>query len=278
MKSVLQAYHINSKENRILKVFDSHIEAPNWTMDGKSLIYNTYGKIVQFDLQNGESTDINTGTVTRSNNDHVLSFDGAKIAISSSSEGHHSRIYTLPLSGGEPTLITPLSPSYLHGWSPDGKTLAYCADRNGNYDVYTIPVTGGEETRLTTAEGLDDGPEYSPDGKHIWFNSVRSGLMQLWRMNTDGSEQMQMTFDHYNSWFGHISPDGKNVVFVSYLVDQVQPGDHPANKDIKIRMMSTNGGEISTLLEVFGGQGTMNVNSWSPDSQEFAYVTYDLSE
>lgn len=171
-----------------------------------------------------------------------------------------------------------MAPTYLHGWSPDGKELAYCAERNGNYDVYTIPAEGGEETRLTTAEGLDDGPEYSPCGQYIWFNSVRTGLMQVWRMKADGSEQTQMTFDETrNSWFPHISPDGKSVVFITYYKGDLEPGEHLANKNVELRLMPANGGEPKTLLKLFGGQGTINVNSWAPDSKRIAFVSYRIN-
>ena len=132
-------------------------------------------------------------------------------------------------------------------------------------------LEGGEEQRLTTAPGLDDGPEYSPDGRHIYFNSDRTGLMQIWRMKTDGSEQEQMTKDKYNNWFAHPSPDGRWIVFLSY------PGDvkgHPANKDVMLRLMPARGGPIEVLAKLFGGQGTINVPSWSPDSQRVAFVSY----
>src|SRR5439155_16511791 len=115
---------------------------------------------------------------------------GTTLAISDQSQGQRqSLIYTLPIAGGTPRQVTPGGPSYWHGWSPDGRTLAYCAQRDGEFDIYTIPVDGGPETRLTTAKGLDDGPDYSPDGKLIYFNSVRTGTMQVWRMKVDGSEQ-----------------------------------------------------------------------------------------
>jgi Tol biopolymer transport system component len=184
-----------------------------------------------------------------------------------------------------PRLVTEQGPSYLHGISPDNKFLSYCAERNGNYDVYVVPFEGGSEVRLTTDEGLDDGPEYSPDGKHLWFNSVRSGLMQIWRMNADGSEQTQMTFDETrNSWFPHISPDGKQVLFITYTKGDLQPHEHLANKNVELRIMPTAGGEPKTVANLFGGQGTINVNSWSPDSKRVAFVSYrfdienDLSE
>ena len=146
-----------------------------------------------------------------------------------------SLIYTLPITGGTPKLVTPTGPSYWHGWSPDGKTLAYCAERDGEFDIYTIPADGGEETRLTTAKGLDDGPEYSPDGQYIYFNSDRTGTMQIWRMRADGSEQEQVTADEFNNWFPHPSPDGQWLVFLSYEKDVT---GHPENKDVTLRMMT----------------------------------------
>ena len=166
-----------------------------------------------------------------------------------------------------------IAPSYWHGWSPDGKTLAYCAQRNGEFDIYTIPAAGGEETRLTTAKGLDDGPDYSPDGQYIYFNSERTGHMQIWRMHADGSAQKQVTFDDLNNWFPHISPDGKSMVFLSYEKDVT---GHPPNKDVQLRIMTLADGQIKVLAKLFGGQGTINVPSWSPDSTKVAFVTYEL--
>jgi len=272
----IEIYNIETNERTVLKEFPYRVEAPNWTMDGKYLIYNSRGKLYRMDVQNPVEEEIYTGFATSNNNDHVLSFCGTQIAISHHTrEDGESRIYTLPITGGTPTLITPMGPSYLHGWSPDGKTLTYCAPRKGNFDVYAIPAEGGVEVRLTDAEGLDDGPEYSPCGKYIWFNSVRTGLMQIWKMNADGTDQIQMTFDeNRNSWFPHISPDGEKVIVICYKKGDVNPGDHPGGKHIELRIMPAAGGEVKTLVNTYGGQGTINVNSWAPDSKRFAFVTY----
>ena len=277
--SVLEICDASTGERRVVKEFPYLIEAPNWTVDGQWLIYNSGGKLYRLSPdQPGEPQQIETGYAGRCNNDHVLSADGQRIAVShGTKEDGRSRIYTLPITGGTPQLITPMGPSYLHGWSPDGKQLAYCAERKGNYDVYVIPAEGGEEQRLTTAEGLDDGSEYAPDGQHIWFNSVRSGLMQVWRMKADGSEQTQMTFDETrNAWFPHVSPDGKQVVFITYYKGDLEPGQHLANKNVELRIMPATGGESRLLVKLFGGQGTINVNSWAPDSRHFAFVSYRL--
>lgn len=274
--SLLETVDVRSGERTVLARFDTLIEAPNWTRDGKRLVYNSLGRIYAFDLATRESRAIDTGYADRCNNDHVLSPDNTCLAVShNTAEDGLSRIYILPLAGGYPTLITAMAPSYLHGWSPDGGTLAYCAERNGQYDIYTIPAGGGVETQLTDTPGLDDGPEYSPDGKHIWFNSVRTGLMQIWRMNADGSEPTRMTADESNNWFPHVSPDGSQVAYLAYRKGDVAPGDHPPNKEVEIRVMPGAGGAYRTLARLFGGQGTINVNSWSPDSKQLAFVSYE---
>jgi len=276
MISVLETYDIILKRRTALKEFNSHIEAPNWTPDGKSLICNSGGRIFSFDLETKESVRIDAGRCVLCNNDHVLSADGRFLAVSSGTRALPlSRVWILPADGGEPRLVTKKYPSYLHGWSPNGKTLAYCAMRRGEYDVYTIPAEGGPERRLTDAPGLNDGPEYSPDGRTIWFNSVRTGLMQIWKMDADGGNQTQATFsEDSNSWFPHISPDGKKVVYIAYRAGDVRPGDHPPNKNVEIRLLDPESGAAETLFGLFGGQGTMNVNSWSPDSKKFAFVSY----
>jgi TolB protein len=273
LESTLETIAIASTDRKVIYRTQDHIEAPNWSRDGKYLLFNSNGLMYKLEVNSLTPQLIDTKFAKYCNNDHGISPDGKLLAISDQSVDNKSLIYVLPVEGGEPRLITPTGPSYWHGWSPDGKTLAYCAERNGQYDIYTIPITGGEEKRLTTAPGLDDGPDYSPDGQYIYFNSERTGFMQIWRMKTDGSEQKQITKDDYNNWFAHPSPDGKWIVFLSY--DKDVKG-HPANKDVMLRMMPVGGGEIKVLVKLFGGQGTINVPSWSPDSNNLAFVSYRL--
>jgi TolB protein len=275
LESTLETIAIGSKDRRVVYHARAHFEAPNWSRDGKTLLFNQAGRMYQLPARGGgEPQEINTGFATRCNNDHGLSPDGTQLVISDQSqEQRKSLIYILPASGGTPRRVTQLGPSYWHGWSPDGKTLAYCAERNGEYDVYTIPTEGGEEKRLTTSPGLDDGPDYSPDGKTIYFNSVRTGTMQVWRMDADGGSPQQVTSDEHNNWFPHPSPDGKWIVFLSY---EKRVTGHPANKDVMLRMMPAGGGDIQVLAKLFGGQGTVNVPSWSPDSRNIAFVSYRL--
>lgn len=284
--SYLEIFDVETGTHRVVKKFPFVVEAPNWTPDGQWLVVNTGGRLCR--IAPDGSTDlipIETGALTQCNNDHVITADGKWIGLSSNDpenkRGYNSFVYVLPFGSGDARKITPLGPSYLHGISPDGKLAAYCAFRGPDQeqDVYVIPVKGGQEKRLTDAPGLDDGPEFSPDGKFIWFNSVRTGRMQVWKMRKNGKEQTQMTFDEdMNSWFPHISPDGKKVVYIAYHDYEVDPGSHIADLNVQLRMIPATGGNPEVLVEFFGGQGSINVNSWSPDSKRFAYVSYRLKE
>ncbi len=273
----LEILDIQTGERTVVREFDYKIEAPNWMPEGDRLLFNSGGLIWTLPINDPDDVlQVDTGFADACNNDHVISADGRWLAISHHShEDRSSRIYTLPLSGGTPRLVTAMGHSYLHGWSPDGKWLVYCGNRDGDFDVYAIPADGGVETRLTDAPGLDDGPEYSPCGEYIWFNSVRTGTMQVWRMNADGSGQRQMTFDdNYNAWFPHVSPDGQWVIYLAYHAGDVDPGDHPPGRNVELKLMPARGGEGRTVATLFGGQGTINVNSWSPDSRRVALVSY----
>jgi Tol biopolymer transport system component len=281
--SSLETVSAGSGDRRVAYVAPAHFEAPNWSKDGSFFLFNQEGGIYRLPVQKeggqykiptagDEPVRIPSGSAVKCNNDHGFSPDGTMIAVSDSSETGKSKVYTLPVTGGEPHQITKDAPSYFHGWSPDGKTLAFTGQRGDNFDIYTIPAAGGEEKRLTTAEGLDDGPEYSPDGAWIYFNSVRTGTMQIWRMHPDGSDQEQALKTERNDWFPHISPDGKWMVFVSFEKDVV---GHPPNKNVTLNLMSLADKKLKVLATLFGGQGTNNVASWSPDSTKVAFVSYE---
>lgn len=276
--SSLYIYDLASGTSELILKENRHFEAPNWSPDGTFLLINGQGRLEKISLKGENLGVLNTGDVRRANNDHGYSFDGKTLFISSGkSDVGGSFIFKVSADGGIPEQITPLSPSYWHGVSPDGKYIVYCAPRNGNFDVYQMSVDGGAEIRLTTAEGLDDGPEYSPDGKYIYFNSFRSGMMQIWRMKPDGSEPEQMTFDAHSNWFAHIAPNNQVATIITYLEDQKQ--SHPFGRQVKLRLLDLKTKELTDLTEEFyGGQGTINVPSWNPESTKFAYVTYELED
>ena len=271
--STLETVTVASTDRRVSYVAAKHFEAPNWTRDGAALLFNQDGGLQRFAIGRTEPTPVATGTNIRCNNDHGLSPDGSMLAISDQTESGGSRVYVLPSTGGTPRQVTKDAPSYWHGWSPDGRTIAFTGQRNGDFDIYTIPVTGGIETRLTTTKGIDDGAEYSPDGSYIYFNSERSGSMQIWRMHPDGTGQEQVITDDSNDWFPHISPDGTWMVFLAYQKGVI---GHPANQDVELRLMSMADRKVHLLAKLFGGQGTINVPSWSPDSRKLAFVSYEM--
>ena len=270
--STLETVAVASADRRVAYLSKGRFEAPNWSRDGSYFLFNRDGHIEKLAVGGDKPSVVDTGFANRCNNDHGISFDGTQLAISDNSQGDkESMVYLLPIGGGTPRRMTDKSPSYWHGWSPDGKTLAFVGQRNGEFDIYSIPAAGGTETRLTTAKGLDDGPEYSPDGNYIYFNSERTGHMQIWRMKPDGSDQEQVFSDDLNNWFPHISPDGQWMVFLTYGADVK---GHPENKDVMLRLMSLADKKITVLAKLFGGQGTINVPSWSPDGKQLAFVSY----
>lgn len=275
VESTLEIIDSQTGERQVIRQAQEHFEAPNWSPDSLTLLYNSGGRLYHMPSIGGEAVMLDTQFADRCNNDHGYSPDGTELAISHNTEDKGSLIYIMPATGGEPRLVTELGPSYWHGWSPDGQKLVYCARRGDNFDVYAIGRDGGEEVRLTDAEGLDDGPEYSPDGQTIYFNSVRTGQMKIWRMDPDGGNPTQVTqHDEFGDWFPHPSPDGHWIVFLSY--DKSVEG-HPPNRDVKLRIMPADETEDPRIIaHLFGGQGTINVPSWSPDSRHFAFVSYRL--
>lgn len=272
----LETMNVFDGRRKVVFEKDGRFEAPNWMPNGKELLFNMDGSLFTIPVGGGDITKLNTGSAKGINNDHCISFDGKMLGISSSN-GNGSNIYVLPLKGGEPVAVTTESPSYLHGWAPNNKEVVYVAQRNGVkiYDIYKKSIDGGKEVKLTENQEWEhvDGCEYSPDGKYIYYNASRNGgTMQLWRMKPDGSQKEQLTFDEYNDWFPHISPDGKWIAFISFDPD-IELNAHPSYKRVMLRLMPVNGGAPRVIAYMYGGQGTINVNSWSPDSKHLAFVS-----
>lgn len=271
MFASVETLEIATGEARVVLETDLHVEAPNWTPDGKALIVNAEGRLFRLPLEAPRLEPIDTGALTSLNNDHGVSPDGQTLVVSQSPGRGTSEIHTLPVTGGTPRRITEQAPSWWHGWSPDGAELAYTCRRDDQFGIATCPATGGNETVLITSAHHYDGPDYTPDGQWIWFNSDRSGKMHLWRMRRDGSEAQEMTRGDSVDWFPHPSPDGAHVCYLAY---PRSTEGHPFGRDVELRLMPASGGPSRRLLALFGGQGTLNVPSWSPDSRHFAYVRY----
>ncbi len=276
-RSFLKTVDITTGQIQTVYSADRRFEAPNWSRDGRYFLINSEGRLYRLSVAGSQLAELPITLATpRINNDHGIALDGKSLFISHepTEDWLTSSVYTLPIGGGTPKQITMNAPSFWHGWSPDGKTLAFVGRRDGEFDIYTIPVTGGEERRITTCKGLDDGPDYSPDGAFIYYNSFCSGKMEIWRMRPDGTGAEQLTHDAYSNWFPHPSPDGRWVVYLAFLQDQGQ--DHPFGRQVKLRLMDLRvRSERDLTPEFFGGQGTINVPSWSPDSRRVAFVTYE---
>jgi Tol biopolymer transport system component len=273
MISVLEVWTLAARASHVILRTDRHIEAPNWDPSDDSLLVNDGGRLFRVDLENPALVPVETGFADKCNNDHGISPDGRRIVISHNTE-RGSEIFVLPAGGGTPVAVTKDAPSWWHGWSPDGKRLAFVGRRDGGtvIDVHTIGVDGRDERRLTMGEGHCDGPDYSADGGRIYYNCDRTGHAQIWVMRADGLGQRQLFADEYVNWFPHPSPDGRHLVYLAY-----PPGTlgHPAMQPVALCLCDTGGGNRRRLVEFTGGQGTINVPSWAPDGSAFAYVRYE---
>ncbi|KNC18468.1 hypothetical protein AC792_12235 [Arthrobacter sp. RIT-PI-e] len=269
----------------VFETADFVIEAPNWTPDGAELVVNCDGLLYRTAPRpGGQPQVIFTGSVTDANNDHVISPDGRSLYLSSQ-DGH---LYRVPLTGGDATRITTgedgLEARYLHGISPDGGTLVHIGVRGDAHgsttsNIFAVSVEGGRTHRLTDSPHAHDGAEYSPDGRWLYFNSERGsgrpGDSQLFRMRPDGTGMEQLTDDARVNWFPHLSPDGSTLVYLSY-----PPGvqGHPADETVLLRVADATARGAVDAVELLGGQGTLNVNSWAPDGRRFAYVEYPVPD
>lgn len=279
--SRLEVLDIANGNRKVIYESNQRFEAPNYMPGGKSLLINSKGSLWTIPVTGGELTKFNTGFADRNNNDHVISFDGKMVGISHHRTGMFgggSTVYVVPISGGTPKLVTEKTPSYLHGWAANNKEVYYVGRRdtarNSPYHIYKANIDSGMETQLTNFKfGHVDGPEGSPDGQWVYYNGSQTGTMQLYRMKTDGSNIEQLTFDQYNNWFPHISPDGKWIAYISFP-DDIEPASHPAMKLVSLKIMPVNGGFPKTIAYLYGGQGTINTPSWSPDSKQIAFVSY----
>ena len=263
-------------------------EAPNWSPDGKYLVANSGGALYRFVLDadgRARPEKLALDTAYECNNDHGLSPDGKLLAFSARyGSSPESQVFVALSDGAKPLLVTANHPSYFHGWSPDRKWLAFVGKRGDHFNIFRIQG-GGNEQQLTSSAVDDDGPDYSPDGQWIYINSNRSSGWDIWRFPADGagpgdSKAERITSDELEDWFPHPSPDGKLLIFLSFPKGT---SGHNVKTNVQLRMMAmpqaaakSASGSIQVLTQFFGGQGTINVNSWSPDSMKFAFVSYEL--
>ena len=276
LASALELVTVATGARTVVHRGEGNLEAPHFAPDGRAIYFNGGGRIQRLTLDAAAAPElVDTGFARRCINDHGLSPDGTLMVISDLTETGKSLMYLLPVAGGTPQRVSAPAPALWHGWSPDGRTLAYCAERGGNYDIYTIPVAGGPETRLTTNPGNDNGPDYSADGRWIYFHSFRGGQVQVWRLRPDGTGEEQVTADDHYNWFPHPSPDGRWILVLS---SKVAPDTgHPPPGEYVLRLLPAAGGAPRELTRFTGGNGSLNVPCWSADSTQVAFASYTFA-
>jgi len=274
LKSLLYIYDLTTRTPSLLAAFDGHYEAPNWHPTRDELLVNGSGRLFRVPLDAPELIAVDTGFATKLNNDHGISPDGETIWVSDKVETGKSCIYQMPYDGGKLKRLTQNVPSYWHGVSPDGSQITYAGFRDDICRTIVSDADGQGEHILTHDFDHCDGPDFSADGRWIWFNGEKDGAVDLWRVTPDGSQMQRMTRDESVNWFPHPSPDGQHVLYLAYPKGTL---GHPANLDVTLRLMPATGGPFEDLTHLFGGQGTINVPCWAPDSTRFAYMAFDLA-
>ncbi len=249
------------------------IEAPNWDPTGAGFLVNMGGRLYRVPVERPRLVLLDTGALDRCNNDHGFSPDGQSIAFCCH-RGNGAEMFLMPAGGGEAALIVPDAPSWFHGWHPAGHSVVYVAARGGKRVIDVCKkALNGPEILLTGSEGQCDGPEFSADGARIYYNCDRGGHAQIWVMQADGSGQRQLFADDRVNWFPHPSPDGRHILYLSY-----PPGTegHPRDLQVALCLMDPDGQNRRRVVEMTGGQGSINVPCWAPDGGAFAYIRYRL--
>jgi len=294
--SRVHVYDVETRTSRL--VFESGtvlVEAPN-VLDADTLVLNGDGDLWLLRLPEADTVldesaleRVPMPGVPEINNDHVLDPSGNSIVVSA----RDGDLYRVPLpAGGAAATLTDVTTAlpvvrkfYLHGIAPDGSTLAAIVGERTEDGVWTTDVAlvdpaTGEPTFLTRDEHPDDGVAFA--GELLVWNSERftPGTAQLVALWPGATDPVRITNDDRVNWFPHVSPDGAHLLYLSY-----EPGvqGHPADHRVELRLLPgslVRGARIAvqpeTLVALDGGQGTVNVPPWSPDSTWFAYCDYPV--
>jgi TolB protein len=259
------------------------LEAPNWSPDRRGLLLNGDGLLWRLDLgSESELREVPIEDLPPINNDHVLDAERGLIYLSAN-DGH---IYVAPINGGTAKRVTHDSGRYhfLHGVSPDGATLAFVELPRGSFSVpgrlALVPSAGGQTRYPQAGRSHLDGPEYSPDGAWLYLNTEeyasRAGHAQLARVPAEGGRMERLVESESVDWFPHLSPDAKFAAYISFPPGTV---GHPPDLDVQVRLVRTaDWCHVLSSFPLFGGQGTLNVNSWSPDSRRFGFMAYPVQQ
>jgi WD40-like Beta Propeller Repeat len=276
VKSSITVIGVDGTAKQVIHMSPRRFGAPNWSPNGTYLLLNAGGKLWRLSVSGGEPKELPAELPGWVDINHGFSPDGKTMAVTAGGP-----IFLLPVAGGAPRRVTDNAPSYFLGWSPNGRTLVYTANRGANYDIFAIDARGGPERRLTTHPGFDDSPDYSPDGKWIYFNSDRVKGFDIWRMPAAGAgagdaKAERVTSDERDDWFPHTSPDGKSLIFLSYAAGTA---GHPSDHDVLIRRMPVPGtrvgsAKIEDVVRFIGGHGSIGSRPFSPDGRRFAYISY----
>jgi tricorn protease len=128
-------------------------------------------------------------------------------------------LWIVPREGGDAKrLTTGVGLEYDPVFSPDGATVAFTGEYDGNLDVYAVPAAGGVPRRLTYHPGIDVAVAWTPDGKNILFRSGRNSYSgrfnRLFTVPADGGFPSEVPLPMGEQ--GAYSPDGQRLAYVPF--------------------------------------------------------------
>lgn len=163
-------------------------------------------------------------------------------------------LWLVPKDGGSAIkLSSPPGVESFPKFSPDGNTIAYSANYDGNQDAYVIPVNGGVPARLTQHGFQDRVVDWTPDGKRVLFASSRESgrerYNQFFTVSSQGGPAEKLPLEYAE--FGSYSPDGKEmaVTFISQVFRNWKRYRGGWNADIHIFNFVSNKSEKITTTD-----------------------------
>jgi len=232
-----------------------------WSADGKSLIFSAASGLVVLSLQNCATTKLTETPPNTQDWGPAISPDGSRLLfVRGQDSGFHDEIFSMPISGGEPTLISSDHANVLGApqWSLDSQSVVFSSDRGSHPGLWRVSAT----TRETPVQLNDTGayPALSRVGDRLAYERITRNLhiweRDLTKPDSDPRILIASTSETDQGPGPQISPDGKKIAYMS---------DHSGVMEIWI---ADRDGSHTQQLTSLGNTGSPR---WSPDSKTIVF-------
>ncbi len=230
---------IGSNEAKELTHASGYDYQPDWSHDGKHIIFTRYQKdaleLWQLDLQTGREIALTShGDV---NLEPRYSPDGRRVAFVSTVDSGHFNLYLAEIDDDHLSAVRRLLPEHTSkiyryyyaptddainpSWTPDGQHLLFVSNREvayGTGDIWSVAVNRPEDLKKILSEETEwrAQPQVAPDGRRILFSSYHGRQSeQLWLTTMQGAAPLPLTFGEFDRTEARFSPDGNRIAYIS---------------------------------------------------------------